>query len=617
MAKARKRQALRQKPGGDSFQDDTLDVLGEFAASFNMTLAQLLDMPSHVANWMLEKAGSDIRIPATAERNWARTPGAEGGFMDEGVTREMVRGAGQAAPAAVGIGAGLRTAAGNLPRVMGGESVRRGLLREAGKVRAGEDFVAGSLAGAGAAYGDDVGGQTGALIGGMAAPLATGPIVGASSKLASLAGNRRLGMPPSGRQLVDAGTREGVPVYTSDARPPGTFAGKMAQQTAEKLPFVGTGTMRQRQQKLRERAVDNTITRYAEHSYDEIINSLKTQANKVKRAAGSVLESTGKKLDPQGDVDISNTKAAIDAAKSKLGKKGVVERYGASLRELDNLSDAMSYPQTFTLLKENRTGFWDAVNAVDPTGRSQMTSKAKAAMLSVYKAMSDDMERAAREGLSPDEFAKWKRANAVWSDEATKLTRSKLKTVLDKGDVTPESVKTMLFSRNRSENEMLYNSLTPTGRTNARAAIISKMADDMARRSSGVSPNAFVSEMKKHNVHIDVFFKGEERERLVGLMRLLDATRRAQDAAVTTPTGQQVLGAGAGLAAWINPKATIGTITTVGLLGRIYETRAVRDALLRLGSARRGSSNYAQALIDSQVALAAAAQQDAEPVEGK
>lgn len=95
----------------DSFSDDTLDVLGEFANSINIGIPQLLDMPSHVVNWMLEKGGVDFRIPATMEDNFKeKVPGGEGGFMDPGMARDAVRTGGQLTAAAIGMMPVQRTA---------------------------------------------------------------------------------------------------------------------------------------------------------------------------------------------------------------------------------------------------------------------------------------------------------------------------------------------------------------------------------------------------------------------------------------------------------------------------------------------------------------------------
>ena len=102
--------------------------------------------------------------------------------------------------------------------------------------------------------------------------------------------------------------------------------------------------------------------------------------------------------------------------------------------------------------------------------------------------------------------------------------------------------------------------------------------------------------------------KGEERKQLDGLLTALNATRRAQEAAVTTPTGQTVLGAGTGYAAFTDLTGTLGSLGTLGGLARIYESAPVRNALLRLAAAPKGSTQFEQALREAVEVMSAAAQ---------
>ncbi len=417
----------------------------------------------------------------------------------------------------------------------------------------------------------------------------------------------------SASPTIQAAKDAQIPVMTSDIRPPDTFAEKMAQQTGEKIPFFGTGAQREVQQTAREQAVDEVRNKYGEFSYAAVVDSLKTQKNKVKNAAGSVLQSVGKKLDDTGEISTENTKDAITKAMEQLTKPGVMKSAGA-LHEtpdeiLANLVKTMDEaPQTFTTLKENRTAFREIVQGADKAERSQMTSRGKALLKSVEDAMGKDMESLAKTSLSPSEFSKWKKANAVYANEVKKLTKTRLKNVLDKGDVTPESVQTMLFSQKPSEVKNLYKSLTPEGRANARSAIISKVFNDLSRRSAGVTPNTFASEMNKYGIQVNEFFKGEEKKQLSGLIKALNATRRAQDASVTTPTGQQVLGAGAGLALFTDPLSTVAAAMSLGSIARLYESPAVRNALLRLDSIPARSTQFEKALLEFQTILNATAQ---------
>lgn len=409
-------------------------------------------------------------------------------------------------------------------------------------------------------------------------------------------------------EIVKKGTESGIPVMTSDVMQPKTFAGKIAQQTAEKIPVAGTGAAREIQQDFRSQAVQEVADKYSQFSYSNIIDSMKAQKNRVKSAAGRVLQSAGEKLDESGEIPLTNTMDAIENVKTELSKTGVI-RSESAIADLQTLIDAISEsPQTFTSLKENRTAFRDIIQGADKVERSQLPSKAKALLQKVQSSMSKDMDSFASSNLPKKEFDSWKKANKIYAEEAANLKNSKLKNVLDKGDVTPESVKQLLFSKNPSELKLAYNSMTQLGRKNARAAIISNIVDSASKRAGGMTPNAFATEMKKYNPQINTFFKGSDKKQLEGLQIALGATRRAQDASVTTPTGQQLLGAGTLAAAATDLGTTILSGGTVGGIARLYESAPVRDALLRLASVPKGSTQFEKAILDVQTAMNAIAQ---------
>ena len=74
---------------------DALAVLGEFAAAGNRSLAEAIDFVGPGAlNAVLRLAGSDYQLPTAAGLH-DQMPGAEGGFMDEGMARDMVQAGGQ------------------------------------------------------------------------------------------------------------------------------------------------------------------------------------------------------------------------------------------------------------------------------------------------------------------------------------------------------------------------------------------------------------------------------------------------------------------------------------------------------------------------------------------
>lgn len=408
--------------------------------------------------------------------------------------------------------------------------------------------------------------------------------------------------------VLRAGQQAQIPILTSDIRQPKTWAGRFVQQTGEKIPVFGTAGMREAQQTARVKATEDVTQQYGQYSYKAIVDSLKTQKDKIKRAAGARMEAVGIKLDSIGGMRILNTTDTIERVSEEVSKEGVLKAEFA-VRHLKKLDDAINEaPQTFTSLKENRTAFREILEAADKAKRTQLTSKAKALLQEVDSAMRKDMDSFANLNLSPNEYFKWRKANDIYGKEAVKMTKTRIKNVLDKGDLTPEAVQNMLFSQKPSEVRNLYVSLTQEGKVNARSAIISKVIGNLSRRQSGFTPSSFATEMKKYVLQTGEFFKGEDKRQLNGLLNALDATRRAQEAGVVTATGQQMIGMSTLAALFVDPVKTIGAASTVGTLAKLYESKPVRNSLLRLASLPAGSTRFEGALNQLFAVLTAGAQ---------
>ena len=323
------------------------------------------------------------------------------------------------------------------------------------------------------------------------------------------------------------------------------------------------------------------------------------------------MESVGKTLDaasPSQGIPLDNTLSAISNAEAALSKRGVIQS-STAIDDLNKVKEALADGvQNFTSIKENRTALRDLIEGLDKADRSQLPTRAKGLLRGVETAMKRDMDDFARANLDEKQFTQWQKANNIYFQEARKLKSSKIKAVLDRGDITPENVESILFSSKPSEVKMLFNGLTPSGKRNARAAIVSRVVTDLSKRANGLTPNSFATEMKKRGLQTGVFFRGQDKKALNGLIKALDATRRAQDAAVTTPTGQQLLGAFGVTGLALDPATTVLAAGSVGLLARAYETPAVRNALLRLDSLPRGSTRFEKALLEVQTAFVAASQ---------
>ncbi len=483
-------------------------------------------------------------------------------------------------------GAGLAKAASKA--VGAAAPVVQGVLSELGAQPAIQALTGAASGGAAELARQGGAGDAGQLAAALAGGVGAGGVAGMARAAAQLA-RATADVSPT----VAAGKQVGVDVMTSDVLPPKTFIGKQVQAATEAIPAIGTGATRAAQQEQRQRAVESFVSGYDKPSYDAVVTSLRSKTNAIKKAAGNVLQKTGQQLDAIGQAPATNTLQAIDTAIADLSKPGVMGDGGETVAKLQRLRDAIeSAPQTFTTLKENRTNFRDLAESVDIAGRSQLPSFAKKVVGSVQAALTKDMEDFASANLSPRQFAQWKRANAVYADEAQKLTKSRIKSILDKGDVTPEVARSMIFSNKPSENALLYRSLGEVGRRNARAALVTD-AYEKAMQSGELNPNRFLSEVNKLQGQTGIFFKGEEKQQLQALRDVLQATKRAQEAAVApTTTGARLTPYAIGASAIADLGATIATSVTAAAIARAYESAPVRNALMRLSEVKKGSTAY-------------------------
>jgi len=200
--------------------------------------------------------------------------------------------------------------------------------------------------------------------------------------------------------------------------------------------------------------------------------------------------------------------------------------------------------------------------------------------------------------------SQWVQSNRLFADEFTKFKNSELKRILAKGDLTPEAVAPVLRGGKVSELNRLANNAGKEGRGAARAAII-RDAINRAGGFDNLSPDRIVNELRKPNTQkaIGAFFRGEDKKRLDGFIKLLDATRQAQKAPVVSVSGQQLipfaaLGAGA-----VAPTTTFLTALGIGGAGRAYESKAMRDFLIKAANTPKDTRQFSELVSNFQAAM--------------
>lgn len=409
---------------------------------------------------------------------------------------------------------------------------------------------------------------------------------------------------PEAQKAIQFANAADVQLHTTDVLPPNSRVGRMAQTTGENIPFVGTSGMRASQQEGRSQLVNEYASRFGEYDPSIVIGSLKTKTAGIKRAAGNRLEQVQSAM---SGVNIQPSRAVqqIDNEISTLQKLGGVSD-NETISKLKAYRDELTRnagpngPMSLDLqqLSNLRSQFRQDVKGE----RTVLPNRSDAAIQRVYSAMTGDIDSAIGTNLGSDTLRRYKQANAIYADEANKLQNTRLKNVIMKGDLTPEVVNNMLFSAQKSEVQNLYRSVGQMGRAQMRNGIIGK-----AMEKSGGSPDQFLRQVNLMSNQTGIAFKGRDAAYLKGLKNYLESTKRAGQAGVTTPTGQQAIPFILGIGTITNPAVAAGG-AGYGILSRMYESEPVRNAMLRLANTPRGSTAFEKALSHAEKALNAVAQ---------
>ncbi|ENZ9182150.1 lytic transglycosylase domain-containing protein [Salmonella enterica] len=433
----------------------------------------------------------------------------------------------------------------------------------------------------------------------LATDLGTGVALGgAINKLGRAAGAAYRGIrgtiAPEAQQAIQFASAADVPLHTTDVLQPNSRVGRMAQTTAENIPFAGTSTMRANQQEARSQLVDEFASRFGEYDPSIVVGSLKAKTSGIKRAAGNRLEQVqnamaGVNIQPSKAIQQIDTEIASLQKLGKVADNDTISKLQAYRDELTRNAGA-SGPVAMDLqqLSGLRSQFRQDVKGE----RTVLPNRSDAAIQRIYNAMTSDIDSAIGQNLGNDTLRRYKQANAIYADEANKLQNTRLKNVIMKGELTPEVVNNMLFSKNKSEVQNLYRSVGQVGRAQMRNGIIGK-----AMEKSGGSPDQFLRQVNLMSNQTGIAFKGRDAAYLKGIKNYLEATKRAGQAGVTTPTGQQTIPFILGIGTVTNP-ALVGVGGGYGLLARMYESGPARNAMLRLANTPRGSTAFEKALSD-------------------
>jgi hypothetical protein len=439
-----------------------------------------------------------------------------------------------------------------------------------------------------------------------------GQVVGTvASSLAGGAAGARLArpkptaLPSTAQPIVTEAERLGVPVLTSDVIQPQSFIGRTAQRIGERVPMAGTGPVRVEQQEARVNAVRSLLQEYGADDVAKFSKDIMTDLS-TKRAADLAKYSQAKKevinrLADKGTVPVPRSLTAIDEQIADLTRRRT-EGSDEAIQRLQQIKTDLQNRDLFQI-EAYRQDELAKIFMDDPARPMSIAARdaGEKALRAIYGPVREDMIDFIKKTGERRDVDKFMVTNKRLQELAGELQMNTLKSVLKSGKAVPDDVNKLLFSKKPSEINQLYNSLTPSGRANARSSILSQAANKaeftLPDGTQMFSPEKFNAELKRLQPQVGVFFKGDDLQRIQGLSRVLTMTRRAGEAGVTTPTGQEAVPFVAGSflqSIFGSLGASVAAAAGIGATARIYESAAVRDLLMKIPKTAPGGTEEAK-----------------------
>lgn len=443
---------------------------------------------------------------------------------------------------------------------------------------------------------------------------------------AGLAGGAVAGLAPGLQRVpgqtsadIQAARDVGVRVLTSDVRPPTTAVGRTLERAGEAIPLTGTTRVRTAQQQERVRAVDELLQSY---NYQPLVGDLPDAltADLLAKRSADLKRLTGVRdgvlntVSPTASVPLSNTMQVIRDEIAKLAPGTGTPAVDRVINDLTELGTRLQGRDLRGLEIERRV-LRDQY--ADPA-LANIKSIGEPSLNRIYGSLVNDMGDFIKANGKPNDYNKWRSSTAELGEMARELHSTALKSVLRRGEVTPEVITNALFSGRPSDAKLVVKGLTPQGKEIAKAAVLRRAAEsatalDERGAAQTVDPTKFAAEVQKLGGTIGVVFSPQETRRIEALTRVLNLTRRAEEAgAPVRVLGQQIpvgIPQAVGLTTVGTPvmtylqgllgpypgaAATAGTAFTIGALARAYESAPVRNLLDRISTTKPGSAAEAQ-----------------------
>lgn len=391
---------------------------------------------------------------------------------------------------------------------------------------------------------------------------------------------------PETQQLLRNAEQNGIDVLTTDVLPPRTSVGRQLQQAGEQS-IGGTGNRRAIQAEQRENFVES-VPQMIEHEFGiyaphVMQGEVNAGLRRAKDMHGGVINNITQQMT---GVPVTPTRSipAIDEALQRIGN-GLAPN-NAATQILTNLRNRVANGASFEELRNLRTELRQSLQG----DNLAMPTALESAYNRINTAMTNDMNRSVGQNLGAGTLNQLRHANNEYRNIARGIEKTGLKNALEKGDITPELINNIVYSKRPSDIARIFNMVNENGRNQLRSAYLTR-----AYEKANGSPQRMVTQLNQlinqsNGQVFNTVFNQQQRRMIEGMRDVLEATRRASTANQVTQTGMSLITPTRTAATLLTGGTSLGIEAGTGLIARMYESPAIRNMLLRLHNTPRGST---------------------------
>jgi hypothetical protein len=394
------------------------------------------------------------------------------------------------------------------------------------------------------------------------------------------------------QEMVNLAKSEGVDLLTSNVRKPESYVGKRAQDLAQKIP-LGTQeqwkTLQEQRQGLASKLLKDLDVQPV--VADDIAQSLSDKRlADFQKYAGMKREVIDRYADQK--ITPKNTAQAFDDAIADLTRKfGNKDKEAASL--IKDFQSEKKKLQNIDVLQ------LDAF-------RSQLGKKYEAPNLAERKSLADKYIGNIYDKVRSDiydhiggqnarDLTKVRIADRAISTDIAESKTGLLRRYLKEADIKPDNVIKLVKSTSESDLDIFNRSISQAGRKKAADYLLTDIKDSATDFVGGkeiVNPDRFLRGLNKYEMQLGKLLPKDDAKRIDGIRKIIEVTKDASRIADMPQTGVQAVPFLAGsvltdiLGGW---GAATATALGTGTAARVYESKAARDLLLKLGNAKKGS----------------------------